>query len=100
VPCLTQYVPSGVFFARVTHKGKLFRQGLETDAFTTAKLRLPDKLKELRKPKAEVGTFMDGRLKYEAETKNDHTLAPLSKTYRLRCVECLLKTWPGVDKLN
>ena len=95
-----QYVPSGVFFARVRHKGKLFRQSLETDVFTTAKLRLPDKLKELRKPKAEVGTFMDGRLKYEAETQNDYTLAPLSKTYRLRCVECLVKTWPGVDKLK
>ena len=89
-----------VFFARVRHKGKLFRQSLETDVFTTAKLRLPDKLKELRKPKAEVGTFMDGRLKYEAETQNDYTLAPLSKTYRLRCVECLVKTWPGVDKLK
>ena len=95
-----QYVPSGVFFARVRHKGKLFRQSLKTDVFTTAKLRLPDKLKELRKPKAEVGTFLDGRLKYEAETQNDHTLAPLSKTYRQRCVECLLKTWPGVDKLK
>ena len=68
--------------------------------FTTAKMRLPDKLKEFRKPKAEVGTFMDGRLKYEAETQNDHTLAPLSKIYRLRCVECLVKTWPGVGKLK
>jgi integrase len=68
--------------------------------FTTAKVRLPDKLEELRKPKAEVGTFKDGREKYEAETQNDYTLAPLSKIYRLRCVECLLKTWPGVDKLK
>ena len=24
---------------------------------------------------------MDGRLKYEAETKNDYTLAPLPKTF-------------------
>jgi Recombinase/Resolvase, N terminal domain len=95
-----QYVPSGVYFARVRHKGKLFRQSLETDVFTTAKLRLPDKLKELRKPKAEVGTFKDGRLNYETETQNDYTLAPLSETYRLRCVEYLLKTWPGVDKLR
>jgi integrase len=95
-----QYVPSGVFFARAKVKGKLFRRSLETDVFTTAKLRLGDKIKELRKPKAEVGTFAEGRLNYEAETQNDHTLAPLSKTYRLRCVECLLKTWPGLDKLK
>jgi len=92
-----QYVPSGVFFARVRHKGKLFRQTLETSVFTTAKLRLPDKIKKLRTPRAEIGTVMDGRLKYEAETRNDYTLAPLSKAYRLRCVGCLLKTWPGID---
>ena len=29
-PCLMHYVPSGVYFARVRHKGKLFRQSLET----------------------------------------------------------------------
>jgi hypothetical protein len=40
-----QYVPSGVYFARVRHKGKRFRQSLETDVFTSAKLRRPDKLK-------------------------------------------------------
>jgi hypothetical protein len=56
-----QYVPSGMYFARVRHKGKLFRQSVETDLFTTAKLRLPDELKELRKPKTEVGTFKEVR---------------------------------------
>jgi len=35
-----------------------------------AKLRLPDKLEELRKPKAEVGTFADGRLKFEHHSRN------------------------------
>lgn len=35
-------VPTGVFFARVRHEGKLFRRSLETDVFTTAKLRLPN----------------------------------------------------------
>jgi hypothetical protein len=56
------------------------------NVFSIAKQRLPDKLKELRKPKAEVGTFADGRLKYESETRNGYTspknrlvkLAPLS----------------------
>ena len=100
MPCLLQYVPSGTYFARVRHKGKLFKQSLETTVFSVAKVRLPDKLKAFRAPKVEVGTFADGRLKYEAETQADYTLAPLSKTYRLRCVQCLLKTWPGVDKLK
>lgn len=97
---LMQFIPAGTYYARAKVNGKSVRASLETDVLTTAKLRLPDKLKELRTPKAEVGTFADGRLKYETETQNDYTLAPLSKTYRLRCVECLLKTWPGVDKLK
>ena len=96
---LMQFIPSGTYYARSKVNGKSVRASLETDVFTTAKLKLADKRKKL-KSKAAVGTFADGRLKYEAETQNDHTLAPLSKTYRLRCVECLLKTWPGVDKLK
>jgi integrase len=100
VPNLLQYVMSGTYYARTKVRGKPVRLSLETDVFTTAKLRLPDKLKELRKPKAEVGTFGDGRIKYEAETRNGYTsrkkrlikLAPLSITYRLRCLECLVRS--------
>ena len=99
-PGLMQYVPSGIFFARVKVGGIVKRASLETGVFTTAKLRLPDKLKEIRKPKAEVGTFGDARLKYEAETHNGYTsrkkrlikLAPKSIAYRLRCLECLVRT--------
>jgi hypothetical protein len=47
-----------------------------------------------------IGAFTDGQLKYETKTKHDVTLAPLSKTYRLNCVECLLKTWRGLDKVK
>ncbi len=96
---LMRFIPSGTYYARTKVNGKSVRASLETDVFTTAKLKLADKRKKL-KSKAAVGTFADGRLKYEAETQSDHTLAPLSKTYRLRCVECLVKTWPGVDKLK
>src|ERR1035438_4699672 len=71
---LMQYIPSGVYFARVKvkdgGKGIVKRASLETDVITTAKLKLPDKIKELRTPKAEVGTFGDGCLKYEADRKN------------------------------
>jgi integrase len=101
---LMQYIPSGVYFARAKVKdggrGIVKRASLETDVITTAKLKLPDKIKELRTPKAEVGTFGDGCLKYEAETRNGYTsrkkrlikLAPLSITYRLRCLECLRRS--------
>jgi hypothetical protein len=56
------------------------------DAFSAAKVRLPDKVKELRTPKVVVGTFPDGRVQFEQQTKCDHTLAELSKVYRLRCI--------------
>lgn len=97
VPRLMQYIPSGTYFARLKHKGKLFRASLETDVFTTAKLRLPDKVKEIIKPKAAVGTFAEARLLYEADLGNDHTLAPESKRYRQNCIAALLRTWPGLD---
>jgi hypothetical protein len=76
--------------------GKPVRSRLETDVSSVAKVRLPDKLKELRWPKAAVGTFTGGRVQFEQQTKCD-TLAELSKVYRLRCIECLLRSWPELD---
>ncbi len=83
VPNLLQYVVAGTYYARCKVKGKPVRIALDTDVFTTAKLRLPDKLKEIRKPNAVIGSFADGRLKFERQTNSDHTLADLSKAYRL-----------------
>src|SRR5215469_15349805 len=40
VPNLLQYVNTGVYFGRVKIEGKIFRESLETDVFTTAKLFL------------------------------------------------------------
>ena len=97
---LVQHTPTGTFYCRLKVNGKTIRASLETTTLTTARDRLPLKLAELRKPKAEVGSFGDGRIKYEAETRNGYTsrkkrlvkLAPLSITYRLRCVECLRRS--------
>src|SRR6266404_5741715 len=97
VPNLLQYVISGTYYARRKTDGKSVRVSLETNVFTVVKLRLADKLQELRKPKVEVGIFADGRLKFEDQTNCDHTLAELSKAYRLRCVNSLLRSWPGLD---
>ena len=97
VPNLLQYVIAGAYYARCKLDGKPVRASLETDVFSVAKQRLPDKLKELRKPKAFIGTFADGRVQFEEQTRCDHTLAELSKVYRLRCVERLLHSWPGLE---
>jgi hypothetical protein len=80
---LMQYVPSSVFFARAKVGGIVKRVSLETNVFTVAKDRLSAKLKELRKPPAEIGTFASGRVQFEAETRNKHELAELSRVYRL-----------------
>jgi integrase len=94
---LLQYVIAGTYYARCKVNGKPVRACLDTDVFSKAKQRLPDKLTEPRKPKVEVGTFADGRVKFEQQTNCDHTLAELSKVYRLRCVERLLKSWSDLD---
>lgn len=98
VPNLLQYVSTGTYFARVKIKGKTIRQSLETDVFTTAKLKLPDKLKGFRKPQPVVGTFAEARLLYEADLENDYTLAEQSKLYRKARIAALLRTWPGLDE--
>jgi integrase len=94
---LIQHTPTGTFYCRLKLKGKTIRASLETDVLTTARLRLPDKVKELRKPKAEAGTFSFGRGQFEAETRNKHELSELARVYRLRCVDRILRSWPGLD---
>ncbi|MGC9944750.1 MAG: hypothetical protein ABSE48_23255 [Verrucomicrobiota bacterium] len=42
VPNLVQYISTGTYFGRVKIKGKPFRESLNTDVFTTAKLLLGD----------------------------------------------------------
>lgn len=97
---LVQHTPTGTFYARIKVKGKLFRASLETDVLTTARLRLPDKVKELRKPKAEFGTFAEARALYAADINADHTLAPKSRIYRLGRITALLRTWPKLDAVK
>lgn len=97
---LMQYVPSGMYFGRAKVQGVVKRVSLETDVFTTAKERLPGKLKELHKPPPEIGTFADARTLYEADINADHTLADRSKEYRLGRVAALRKTWPKLDDMK
>jgi integrase len=99
VPHLLQYVPSGIFFGRIKLGGKIVRQTLKTDVFTTAKLCLGDFLKTQQKRVGRplAGTFAEARTKYETDIDGDHTLKDCSKLYRRNCVKALLRTWPGLD---
>jgi hypothetical protein len=47
VPHLLQYVSNGNYYGRIKIGGKIIRESLKTDVWTTAKLRLTDFLKEL-----------------------------------------------------
>ncbi len=99
VPHLLLYVPSGSFFGRVKIGGKVIRQSLSTDVFTTAKLRLADFLKDQRKNSLRpvVGAFSEARTLYESDLIADHALKPASKNYRCNCIKVLLRTWPDLD---
>jgi integrase len=102
VPNLIQYVTTGVYFGRVKIEGKIFRESLETDVFTTAKLLLGDWIKAKRKRSARpvAGTFAEARQLYETDLDADHTLKDGSKLYRHNCIKALLRTWPGLDALR
>ena len=99
VPNLLLYLPSGMFYGRVKVGGKIVRQSLATDVFTTARLRLGDFLKDHRSRvrRSVTGTFGEARLSYEAYLNADHALKETSKNYRHNCIKALLRTWPDLD---
>ncbi|MGH7989719.1 MAG: tyrosine-type recombinase/integrase [Limisphaerales bacterium] len=89
-----------MYFARANVDGVVKRLSLETDVFTTAKGRLPGKIKQQHTPPQEIGTFADARTLYEADINADHTLAERNKEYRLGRVAALLKTWPKLGAMK
>ncbi len=100
VPNLLQYVSTRTYYGRVKIDGKIIRQSLETDVWTTAKLRLVDFLKEKQdEPKlgVECLTFAEAVALFESDLKSDHSLKPLSIEYRQRCITKILSTWKDVE---
>jgi hypothetical protein len=59
---LVRYRPSGVYFARVRIRGKLFRQTLKTVVMSVAKLRLANFIKERQEAMGEVAAVQHGKL--------------------------------------
>ena len=58
---LVRYKPSGIYFARVRIRGKLFRQTLKTDVISVAKLRLGDFIKERQEEMGDDSAVRSGR---------------------------------------
>lgn len=104
VPCLLQYVSTGQYYGRTRHHGKLIRRSLGTDHFQSAKLRLPDFLRDSRAeieasavPNVEPGspvTVQEAQTEYRNHLEADHSLSPQTVRYRKFCLKRLHKSWP------
>ena len=104
---LVRYVPSGKYFARVRVGGKLIRRCLKTDKLTVAQLRLGDLIKTERtglesRSSATTGkmTFGDALAIYQERLTANPALKPAAKIYRQKCIDALLKSWPGLSETD
>src|SRR5438552_16167364 len=59
---LVRYKSSGIYFARVRVRGKLFRQSLKTDVISVAKLRLADFIKDKREELGDDSAVLTGKM--------------------------------------
>jgi integrase len=100
---LVRYIPSGIYFARVRVGGKLIRRSLKTDKLGVAQLRLGDFVKgergrvegstEMAKGKM---TFGEVLAIYQKQVESNVGLKPSAKLYRQKCIEALMRSWPGL----
>ena len=102
VPNLLQYVSSGVFFARIKIDGKLIRQSLKTDIWTTAKLRLLDFQKKHHETRGTVVApkFTEAVESFKRDLETDSNIKPQSKHYRLWCLQKIQRTWANLWDLR
>ena len=99
---LLQYVSNGTYYARTKVKGKLIRQSLGTDVWTTAKMRLLDFMKEHRQAGSGVipPKFGEAVELFKREFESSTTLKSTSKKYRRLCLQKLERTWPELWDLR
>lgn len=102
VPHLLQYVSNANYYGRIKVGGKIIRESLKTNVWTTAKLRLTDFLKDHQEarngeapPKFSVAVDL-----FKRELENRTGMKPDSKKYRLYCLLKLERTWPGLWDLR
>jgi len=108
VPYLIRDGESGIYYARVKVGGKIKIRSLETDKVSTAKLRLNDKVDEIREsvPVAESldldhnSTFDDAFQLYKKDVESDTRLEPSTKEFRLRQAEPVRRVWPKVFEMG
>jgi integrase len=102
VPHLLQYINNGNYYARIKVNGKVIRESLKTEVWTTAKDRLVDFLKEHRESRSRVDPpmFTEALELFEKELENDAAIKDSSKGYRGWCLRKIELSWPELWKLR
>ena len=102
---LVRYNPSGIYFARVRVGGKLIRRSLKTDKLGVAQLRLGDLVKSERgrvEGRTEVTrgrmTFGNALGIFQKQLEANVGLKPSAKIYREKCIQALVRSWPGLTE--
>lgn len=100
---LVRYAPSGTYFARFRVGGKLVWKSLETTAFSVAKQRLPDTIRDHRAKLESVAAVADGKMTFGAaaevylrKVRANVSLKPRSKDYRDMMIDFLRRSWPAL----
>lgn len=106
---LVRYAPSGVYFCRIRVQGQLIRKSLKTDVLSVAKLRLTDEEKKhrqaaqrqlaLQRGRGQL-TFDEALAIYRARLLANPDIKSKTKDYYQQRVISLLRTWPGLEKMN
>jgi integrase len=106
---LIRYVPSGMYFLRIRVRGKLIRKSLKTDVLSVAKLRLSDEEKKYRQVAQRQLAIQRGRGQmnfndaldiYRARLAANTEIKSKTKHYYKQRIDSLLRTWPGLEKIN
>jgi integrase len=97
---LVRNTSSGQYYARFRIQGKLVWRCLDTDVYTTAKLKLPDKIEEERK----LIAAGDGQITFEQAAKiyldrinRDLNLKQKTKGYHKQRLDALIESWTGIE---
>lgn len=87
---------SGVFFCRFKINGEIKQMSLETTDKVTAVRKLSEAKAVLQNPKNNTGKVSVGIELFTHETNTAHHLSTLSRAYRLRCLDRIVKSWKGL----
>lgn len=102
VPHLLQYVSNGNYYGRIKVGGKIIRESLQTDVWTTAKPRLTDFLKQHQTVRSEVRApaFSTAVERCKRDLERDTAIEKSSTGYRLLCLRKIELSWPDLWSLR